>query len=260
MAAVLRTGTVLLAGWLLTLCGTDLASTLQSETRPPEASDATLTRLLALAAGPLLVLTATFLLLRRRSRLRDLAAPFALPRSVFAAARQADAAALREQAAEEVARLAQEARAPHTEPARAQSALASCSTAETVLGQARGIPDLAGVFALVSEGRAALARTPDALPLCFFHPLHGPALRRVPWRPSADRDHIRVAACDGCLRALRGRRTPQVLVDRLDGAEVPYYTVPPERSLWSATGYGSLLTGESLTTRIRREGLTHGRR
>ncbi|MGY5128498.1 hypothetical protein [Streptomyces nigrescens] len=49
-------------------------------------------RLLSLVVGPVLLLAAVGLLLRRRSRLRDLSIPFALPRSVFAAARQADEA------------------------------------------------------------------------------------------------------------------------------------------------------------------------
>ncbi|MCK7622892.1 hypothetical protein MUU72_07240 [Streptomyces sp. RS10V-4] len=221
---------------------------------PPGSSP--VVRIVTLAIGPLLVLAAAWLLLRRRSRLRGFGTPFAMPRSVFAAAREADAEGLRERAGEEVVRLGEEARAAAGDPAGIERALDAYAAAGTVLDRARSVPDLAGVFALVAEGRAALSPAPGALPLCFFHPLHGPAARRIPWRPLGRREQLRVAACESCLRAVRARRAPEVLTDRLDGRPVPYFEVPAARSLWAATGYGSLLSGDSLTERVQRGDFT----
>ncbi|MFF2922771.1 hypothetical protein ACFVTP_10265 [Streptomyces celluloflavus] len=227
-----------------------------------DASSSPLARLLTLAIGPVLLLAAAGLLLRRRSRMRDLSTPFALPRSVFAAARRADEAQLRDRAGEQVVRLGTEARAAQGDPASIERALDAYTAAGTVLDRARGIPDLAGVFALIAEGRAALSAAPDPLPLCFFHPLHGPAVRRIPWRPLGRREELRVAACETCLRAVRARRAPEVLTDRLDGRPVPYFEVPADSSLWAATGYGSLLTEDtedtkgSLTARVQRGDFT----
>ncbi|MFE1174742.1 hypothetical protein [Streptomyces sp. NPDC058773] len=218
-------------------------------------------RLLSLVVGPVLLLAAVGLLLRRRSRLRDLSTPFALPRSVFAAARHSDEAGVRDRAAEEVVRLGEEARGAQGEPAAVERALDAYAAAGTVLDRARGVPDLAGVFALVAEGRAALSGAAAALPPCFFHPLHGPAVRRIPWRPLGRREQLRVAACETCLRAIRTRRAPEVLTDRRDGHPVPYFEVPAEDSLWAATGYGSLLHGpdDSLAARVQRGDFTRSR-
>lgn len=217
-----------------------------------DSSDSSLPRVAALVIGPLLVVAAAVLLLRRRSRLRDLSTPFALPRSVFAAARRADEAELRDRAQEEIVRLGEEARAADGDPTAIERALDAYAAAGTVLDEARGIPDLAGVFALIAEGRAALSGTPDPLPLCFFHPLHGAAARRIPWRPLGRREELRVAACEACARAVRARRAPEVLTDRLEDRPVPYFEMPADRSLWAATGYGSLLTDRSLASHVQR--------
>ncbi|WP_043265679.1 hypothetical protein [Streptomyces sp. CT34] len=224
--------------------------------RPAAHGGSPVVRIVALVAGPLLVPAAAWLLLRRRSRLRDLATPFAMPRSVFAAAHKADEDGLRDRATEEVVRLGEEARAAEGDPAAVERALDAYSAAGTVLDHARGVPDLAGVFALIAEGRAALSTAPATLPLCFFHPLHGPAVRRIPWRPLGRREQLRVATCDTCLRAVRARRAPEVLTDRLDGHPVPYFEVPAEKSLWAATGYGSLLSGDSLAAHVQRGDFT----
>ncbi len=225
---------------------------------PSDAQGSSLIRILSLVVGPVLLLAAAGLLLRRRARLRDLSTPFALPRSVFAAARKSDEAGLRDRANEEVVRLGEEARAAQGEPAALERALDAYAAAGTVLDRARGTVDLAGVFALIAEGRAALSTAPATLPLCFFHPLHGPAVRRIPWRPLGRREQLRVAACETCLRAVRSRRAPEVLTDRRDGRPVPYFEVPAEDSLWAATGYGSLLSGadDSLTGRVQRGDFT----
>lgn len=224
----------------------------------PASHGSPLTRILALVVGPVLLLAAVGLLLRRRARLRDLSTPFALPRSVFAAARKADEAGLRDRANEEVVRLGEEARSAQGDPTAIERALDAYAAAATVLDRARGTADLAGVFALVAEGRAALSKAPVTLPLCFFHPLHGPAVRRIPWRPLGRREQLRVAACETCLRAVRTRRAPEVLTDRRDDRPVPYFEVPAEASLWAATGYGSLLAGDddSLAGRVQRGDFT----
>ncbi len=180
----------------------------------------------------------------------------ALPRAVFAAAHSADETGLRERAGEEVVRLGEEARAAQGDPTAIERALDAYAAAGTVLDRARGIPDLAGVFALVAEGHAALSGTRPALPLCFFHPLHGPAARRVAWRPLGRREQLRVAACETCIRAIRTHSAPEVLLDRHDGRPVPYFEVPAANSLWAATGYGSLLGDDSLAARVQRGDFT----
>lgn len=293
-----RAGLILAAGWLAMLCAAGAAQAAEAgdgapartaylaerlregpapvTDEPPRAaprpdgpatpaagpgpSGSPLPRFLAFALGPVLLLAAAGLLLRRRSRLRgELATPFALPRSVFADALRADEPGLRELATEEVVRLGEEARAARGGgPAAAAGALDAYAAARTVLDGARGVPDLAGVFALIAEGRAALSGSAPAaaLPLCFFHPLHGPAARRIPWRPLGHREPLRVAACETCIRALRARRTPEVLTDRQDGRPVPYFEVPTADSLWAATGYGSLLGGDPLAGRVQRGDFT----
>lgn len=206
--------------------------------------------------------TGLFLVRRRRSG-GGTDAPFASPKAVFAAAREADEQSLRRRAHEEVVALGEElGDREGTTPALGR-ALDAYAAAGAVLDDARGLTDLAGVLALVAEGRDALhggrakgagkdrgART-ARLPLCFFHPLHGRAVRTIRWRPVGRRDTLRVAACQACARAVRERRAPEVLTDVRDGREVPYFEVPAEESLWAATGYGSL-GDEALAARVAR--------
>ncbi|MFF7795336.1 hypothetical protein [Streptomyces sp. NPDC007991] len=192
-----------------------------------------------LAAVPALALTvlATRALVRSRSRRT---AP-AIPQLVFATARAADEAELRRRAEAEVLALGEATQAADvsTTPAL-QRALDAYAAAGRVLDEARGVPDLAGALALAQEGQDALAGSPG-LPLCFFNPLHGRAARRTGWRPLGRRDRLDVAVCRECADALRGRRAPEVLTDRdEDGRTVPYFEVPAGRSVWAATGYGSL--------------------
>lgn len=116
-------------------------------------------------AGGLLVFV------RRRTRRHAPGSPFAFPKAVFAAARSADERALRRQADAEVIALGEAARtAPDSLPGLPR-ALDAYAAAGKVLDAARGLPDLAGVLALVTEGRDALAgRSLSAHPLCFFNP------------------------------------------------------------------------------------------
>ncbi|MFJ4975694.1 hypothetical protein ACIP6X_10195 [Streptomyces coeruleorubidus] len=192
-----------------------------------------------LAAVPALALAAlaTRALVRSRSR----RAPSAVPQLVFATARAADEAELRRRAEAEVLALgeATQAAGVSTTPGL-QHALDAYAAAGRVLDEARGVPDLAGALALAQEGRDALAGSPG-LPLCFFNPLHGRAALRTGWRPLGRRDRLDVAVCQDCADALRDRRAPEVLTDRAgDGRTVPYFELPAGRSVWSATGYGSL--------------------
>ncbi|MER8224078.1 hypothetical protein ABTZ58_26505 [Streptomyces sp. NPDC094143] len=191
--------------------------------------------LVAVPALALIVLAASTLVRARRT------SP-AVPQLVFAAARAADETRLRSQAEAEVIALGEATRAADASTPGLQSALDAYATAGKVLDEARGLPDLAGVLALVKEGRDALDGTPG-LPLCFFNPLHGAAAHRTAWRPLGRRDRLDVAACQECTDALRNRRAPEVLTDRGEGGRtVPYFEVPAGRSVWAATGYGSLMT------------------
>ncbi|GAA1929667.1 hypothetical protein GCM10009837_64210 [Streptomyces durmitorensis] len=235
---------------------------------------------LALAAGALLA----FVGVRRRRRGRPqrypsaTGSPFAFPQAVFAAARTADEAALRRQTEAEVLALGEAVQSADTSTPGLQGALDAYAAAGTVLDAARGLPDLAGVLALVTEGRDALDRdaldrdaldvegsTAPPLPLCFFNPLHGRADLRIRWRPLGRREQLHVAACEECGAAVRARRAPEVLTDEgPEGRRVPYFEVPGERSVWAATGYGSLLRdadgeSEGLAARVGRGDFSRGR-
>ncbi|MEU6906708.1 hypothetical protein ABZ935_15380 [Streptomyces coeruleorubidus] len=190
-----------------------------------------------LAAVPALALAA----LATRALVRSRKAVPAVPQLVFATARAADEAELRRRAEAEVLALgeATQAAGVSTTPGL-RHALDAYAAAGRVLDEARGVPDLAGALALAQEGRDALAGSPG-LPLCFFNPLHGRAALRTGWRPLGRRDRLDVAVCQDCADALRDRRAPEVLTDRAgDGRTVPYFELPAGRSVWSATGYGSL--------------------
>ncbi|MFJ5925848.1 hypothetical protein ACIQF6_24890 [Kitasatospora sp. NPDC092948] len=190
-----------------------------------------------------------YLVRRRRSHRRD--AAFALPAVVFAADLAADEAGLRRQAAAEVLALGEAMDgADGTATPGLSRALDAYDAAGRVLDGAHDLADLAGVLALAAEGRAALAPEPG-LPLCFFDPRHGAATGRTAWRPLGRREQVDIAACADCTQALRARRAPQVLAVRDQGRTVPYFEVPAERSLWAATGYGSLLSGPDDTLAAR---------
>lgn len=205
-------------------------------------------------AGLAVLVTAVGYARLRRPRPAE---PFASPRAVFAAARAADEQALRRRAQEEVLALGEDVADRDGATPAVGRALDAYTAATTVLDAADGTPDLAGVLALVAEGRDALRerpkgrRTQPRLPLCFFHPLHGRAVRRLGWRPLGRRNELEVAACEECAAAVRAHRAPEVLTDRVDGRETPYFEVPAERSLWAATGYGSF-GDEPLAARVAR--------
>ncbi|MFJ8738860.1 hypothetical protein ACIRL2_05755 [Embleya sp. NPDC127516] len=67
-----------------------------------------------------------------------------------------------------------------------------------------------------------------------------------------------VPACWACPVAGSERMVPDILTARVaDGAYLPYYEVPAERSVWSATGFGAF--GGDLVEQVRRA-LPGGRR
>ncbi|MFF5494639.1 LPXTG cell wall anchor domain-containing protein [Streptomyces aquilus] len=243
----------------------DLGGSAPTASAAPQPVPRTRTWTWALPAIGLLALLAlgALLLVRRRRRTEDPPCPFTHPQSVFAAARAADESALRRRAEAEVIALgeAAQAAAPAETPAL-QQALDAYSAAAKVLDSAHGLPDLAGVLALVTEGRDALSGTASPLPLCFFNPLHGRATRRSTWRPLGRQDSAQVATCAACTGALRHHRAPEVLTDTTgDGREVPYFEMPAESSVWAATGYGSLVRGEEdgLVRRVERGEFTQSR-
>src|SRR5690606_40874219 len=54
------------------------------------------------------------------------------------------------------------------------------------------------------------------------------------------RRSVTAPLCAECARAVRRRATPKALVIRHGDADVPYFSVPAEQSVWSATGFGAL--------------------
>ncbi|WP_396455088.1 hypothetical protein [Actinomadura sp.] len=187
-----------------------------------------------------------------------------LPRTVFSTARRASEDQLREQAGHEVVafgELLDETDVPSGERTDAllTTALDAYQAAGKTLDAARGVPDLAGVLVLLDRGRDALASAQSVArggpeiphsPLCFFNPLHGDAASKIEWRPIGSRRRLRVHACRDCTRAARAKETPDILMDRRDGRDVPYFEADPTRSVWAETGYGQLR--EDLVHRILR--------
>ncbi|GAA4392512.1 hypothetical protein GCM10023088_70730 [Actinomadura verrucosospora] len=206
----------------------------------------------AAAAG-----VAGFLLWRRRrmASVRREGEGLLMPRTVFATAHRATEDQLREQASREViafGELLDDSTVPTSgERARAlvARALDAYQAAGKTLDAARGVPDLAGVLVLLDQGRDALASAQAVakgrseippVPLCFFNPLHGDATSELDWRPVGSRRRLSVRTCRACARAARDKRAPEVLTDRRDGREVPYYEADPSGSVWAETGYGQL--------------------
>ncbi|MFF8671437.1 hypothetical protein [Streptomyces sp. NPDC015242] len=191
---------------------------------------------LVLALALALTTLATRALRRRRGPVAS------VPHLVFAKARAAEEAELHRRAEAEILALGEATPAADvTTTPGLQAALDAYAAAGGVLDEARGLPDLAGALALASEGQDALDDTPG-LPLCFFDPRHGRAALRTPWHRLGHRDRLDVTVCRTCADALRDRRRPEVLTDRDEnGRTMPYFEIPPERSVWAATGYGSLM-------------------
>ncbi|WP_018656591.1 hypothetical protein [Actinomadura flavalba] len=219
------------------------------------------------AAGLAVAGVAGLLLWRhRRMRVaRPAGSALLLPRTVFTTAGHASQEELRAQASREVVAFGEALDAADV-PGTAERprelltlALDAYQAAGTTLDAARGMPDLAGVLVLVDLGRDALASATSVAaggpeiplePLCFFNPLHGDATVRVDWRPLGSRERLNVRACADCARAVKQRRTPDVLLDRTGPDPIPYFESDPAHSIWAATGYGQFAT--DLVPRILR--------
>lgn len=144
-------------------------------------------------------------------------------------------------------------------------ALDAYAAAGKLFDEAAEPPDLGGVAALldIAAGHfaAAVARhqgkqAPPRRALCFYNPMHGAAFggfdtSRKPKKRQrqAAAARARLPMCAEC----RGRTRANLPLDVLPAAvavrtgrrsralvAVPWFVVPRERSLWAATGYGSL--------------------
>lgn len=130
-------------------------------------------------------------------------------------------------------------------------ALEAYTAAAKVFDSADDKSDLVGVQVLLDMCDAALDG--EIRPAhCFFDPRHTSGKAMVRWRAPASFDSVRVLACRECRRAVRGHRTPPSVLDSTGDRPLPYYAVPPERSVWAATGYGTLVS--DLPGRVMRGG------
>jgi hypothetical protein len=169
------------------------------------------------------------------------------PRPVLTRARSA--ASLREHAEAELIRLGEALDDAQGDAGHLKEALDAYSAAGKALDAARTVPDLAGVLVLIDMGHDASEAArggPGPTPLCFFNPLHGDGPVPVRWRVTGGRDRITLRACAACAKAVRARKSPDVLRD----GSTPYYEVDPTRSVWATTGYGQLR--EDLVQRVLR--------
>jgi hypothetical protein len=128
---------------------------------------------------------------------------------------------------------------------------------DRMVAQGPTLADAVGVLVLLDRAEDALAgrRTPRRP--CYANPLHGTGTRQVDWREYGGTRTIRVPLCADCARAVRDRVRPTVLADEHEGRSVPYYEVPPEESVWAATGYGTLT--DDLVERVQRGAHRSGR-
>lgn len=102
------------------------------------------------------------------------------------------------------------------------------------------LPDAVGVLVLLDLAEDALVGRRAPRRPCYANPLHGTGTKSTQWREFGGSRTIRVPLCAECARAVRGRVRPTVLPAHHDGAEIPYFEVPAQESVWAATGYGTL--------------------
>lgn len=158
-------------------------------------------------------------------------------------------------------------------------ALDAYTAAGKLLDEACEPAELGGVSALLDIAEAhfavALARhdgkpAPHRRPRCFYNPLHGAASSGVdPSRKPKKRQRepgsrgkrqAPLPLCADCRERARANLPLDILpaavsvrIRRRTRAlvEVPYFVVPPDRSIWAATGFGSL-PGSSDAELVRR--------
>lgn len=162
-------------------------------------------------------------------------------------------------------------------------ALDAYMAAGKLLDEATEPVELAGVSALldiaVARFATATARhdgkhAPHRRGRCFYNPMHGPASHAGPDASHKPKKRQRQSAPAGRAPTVpmcadcRSRTQANLPLDVLPAAvvvrlsrrsrvlvEVPYFAVPHDRSIWSATGYGSL-PGSSDAELVRR--VMHG--
>jgi hypothetical protein len=131
-----------------------------------------------------------------------------------------DGPRLHKVARSEIAKLAEALSATQADPDNPgrDRALACYDAAALLAAERDDQLDLLGAVVLAREGQAALAdRDPLPLPACQVHPLHGPAVRRLPprRRPRPSKPHTVCAGCESCSMPERHKRAMRV-------AGVPY--------------------------------------
>lgn len=139
---------------------------------------------------------------------------------------------------------------------------AAAKVHDRMLATEPALPDAVGVLVLLDMAEDAIlrSRSRSRRPRvhCYANPLHGTATKQTDWREFGGTRTVRVPLCAECAKAVRERRRPRVLPDHHRGSEVPYYEVPADESVWSATGYGALR--DDLVDRVLRGDHTGARR
>ncbi|WDZ89039.1 hypothetical protein [Nocardiopsis sp. HUAS JQ3] len=133
---------------------------------------------------------------------------------------------------------------------------AAAAVHDRMAAEGAALPDAVGVLVLLDIAEDALenaakgSRSAVRRRHCYANPLHGTNTKVTPWREFGGTRTIRVPLCADCARAVRNRARPVVLPAEHEGAQVPYYEVPAEESVWAATGYGTLT--DDLVQRVQR--------
>ena len=169
--------------------------------------------------GAAVVAAGAGLLWLRRRRARAAVEALRLPRAVFGTAQEAGDDELRARAERDLIALGESLDGN-------EKALDTYTAAGRTLDEARSTADLAGVLALIQTARGGT-------PLCYFDPRHGEGAITVTWRAPGTRPKLDVRVCAACAKAVRDRRSPDVVLDH----GRPYYEAATP---WAETGYGQL--------------------
>ncbi|WP_047871360.1 hypothetical protein [Nocardiopsis sp. RV163] len=133
---------------------------------------------------------------------------------------------------------------------------AAAAVHDRMAAEGATLPDAVGALVLLDiaedalESAAGGSRSAVRRRHCYANPLHGTNTKVTPWREFGGTRTIRVPLCADCAKAVRNRARPVVLPAEHEGAQVPYYEVPAEESVWAATGYGTLT--DDLVQRVQR--------
>ncbi|MEA2190608.1 MAG: hypothetical protein QOI73_729, partial [Solirubrobacteraceae bacterium] len=168
------------------------------------------------------------LIVRRRSRARNVDDRPLLPRRVFELAREASRDDLAERADAMLIALSSLIDAAPAD-ADTQRALDAYEAAGRALGaDDRDIPDLVGALVCIDLGREALSTGPDPPPPCTYDPRHGAAQGAAVTVGDA-----KLRLCRACRADVAAGRQADVL---RDGHGKPYLDAD---SPWARTGYGA---------------------